>query len=200
MSEMLLYAEEGSPAFAYGVHQSSVNSVQDAAALQDEEMTVKEDGTIEICDVSGEYCGVYGDFISNESSELLMDFTTDGAPIADRLVLGGDTPAFTQDGISVSLVSAYEASAGALFIVVEVDNQGVTPATPNISSSVYIAPDGRQVNRDAYANQQDIFPGARPKAFAMFQGEELGGTFILQVIYDDYYSSFDAPILVVEGG
>ena len=148
-----------------------------------------------------EGCTVYGDFLSNESSGLLMDFSTDGDPIADRVVIGDEEADFAQDGVTIHFVSGYESAGGGLvFVTVEVDNQEATNLSFNGYSAVYITEDGHQVEPGDFYGPLEIFPGARAMTAFLIEGEELGGRLIVTGSYKDFNSRFEANIPVPLAG
>lgn len=172
LGRLLGLSAQGSPAYAYGVHQEALARI-DPEPNAPFELTVDGD-EIRLCPTEddGGDCIGYGDFQANEAG-LLTDFSIDGTPLSDRIAVGKGT-VVTAGPMAISIVSAYRSAADLLFVVYAVRNDGSEPITAD--DVYYLRPNGDRVDPQIDTFAAPLEPGQFRLTAAAFPTTERGGT------------------------
>jgi hypothetical protein len=202
MGGMLEVAAEDSPAHLYATHQIAlVRASSQLVRRPSATSTWAGNDSVEQCidgydDITGEAieeCTVFADF--EQVDEHLTSFTVDGQPISERISSGEAAEA---DGVSVRVVTAYQTSAGDLFLNVDITNNRDGRLIVEEYDWVLITADGRQVESDPMASglTSDIEPDATAATTAVFLQTSLGGTLRFVAFSDDFETQirFEVPI------
>ncbi len=194
MSAMVDFAEPGSIAHLYAIHQTATTrAFRDAGGpMLPDRITFRGD-EVEKCSVESETCGIGANFTTDPDSGLLTGFTVDGQSLEGRL-LGGSGQATSGADAQFTLVSAYKSiQANSLYVVVDVEN-GPNPLDISPWSAEYVTPDGRQVTASDGVGPAELRPGAKATYLVIFDGADLGGTLYMGGYSERGQSEFEVEL------
>lgn len=170
-------ASPGSNAEAYAIYLAA-----NAQALLDAGQPAAAGSEIDEIDDGFKQCWQLDDGTENcsEATEIqyvdgkVADFSTGGAPIGNRLIVGSGKAQRLGDLGKATLLAAYRTAEGNLYAVFEiksdVDGLGI-----NYDTS-YVAPNGRQTQNGGATSPSEWRKGALANATIVFDGAEFGGT------------------------
>jgi hypothetical protein len=180
MGVALDVAADDSPAELYATHQIAFARIPDVAPFT----TTADVGDDNIVLTSR---GVSSDGTEFEDSTTFSDFTlvddrlatfsVDDNPVADRIG-GGDPAGVSSNGVTVKIVTAYQAHEGDLALNVEIMNMRGAEVQTTVSEWTLDTADGRQL-RPAEPSAfllSSILPGTTQPHFVTYEQTPLGGT------------------------
>lgn len=198
MQRMLELSAPGSLAHNYARFQIALTmaSEQEGQLLEPEQVQV-ENGAITLCPESvGELeCFTFSDFIADEDSQLLVDFSAGGQPLAGRLV-GGNGTKVEAGGAQFEMVAGYRSTTTDQFSVALSIQNGPNDINLNLYTAEYIGPDGVQQSATTATGPIQLRPNTVSTALISFQAAAPGGRLFLGGSSADFTQTYEAEIPV----
>lgn len=191
MAGMLDLATPGSPAHLYAQHQIAFTRALGSLPGTTEVRSDAIEMCSELLDENGQTrqeCYIYADFEANADTGLLESFSVDGNPIDGRIA-AGDPEGVTEQGVTVKVVTAFQATRGNMAINADVVNNLSTPVDVAEYDFEYVDADGRQYAQAPFVFSNlpsTIQPGATASAVGLFEQAPFGGTFTFVGFTNDF--------------
>jgi hypothetical protein len=201
MAVALDVAAVDSPAELYATHQIAFARVPGVAPFTttvdvgDDNIVltsrgVSTDGTTEFEDST-----TFSDFTLVD--DRLATFSVDDNPVADR-IRGGDPAGVSSNGVTVKIITAYQAHEGDLVLNVEITNMRKAEVQTTVSEWTLDSADGRQLKPAQPSGfvLSSILPGTTQPHFVMYEQVPLGGSLGVVASASDLETGlrFDVPV------
>jgi hypothetical protein len=201
MAPALDEVADDSPAELYATHQiafaripgvapftTTADVVDDTIVLTSR--GVEADGTTEFEDST-----TFSDFTLVD--DRLATFSVDENPIADR-IRGGDPGGVSSNGVTVRIITAYQAHEGDLAVNVDITNVREAEIQTAVSEWTLDTADGRQLKPAEPSDfvLSSIQPGTTQPHFVTYEQAPLGGTLGVAASASDSETGlrFDVPV------
>lgn len=180
--------EPGSPAASYAGYLAAYAqaAIDGGSPVPGAEVRATSDG-YKACGGTGgpQDCVEWADFEGHGGK--LVDFTTNGERLDDRLVAGDGTPVSAGALAQVTMDYAYQSvQSGDLFVVVDV--HATDDVTVLSDAATYRRPAGSPLHADRYVGRTGAPAGDAATVVLVFAQAEVGGTVDLTLVGADQHS------------
>lgn len=194
LEAMTAVSAPDSVAERYAVHTAAVAEVQAASGEAAGGGEVRVDGDTVIATLVGSSGSsidtTWADFTLDDEGRL-VDFTIDGTPLGDRLLVGGASD--TVADVTISVASAFELiSNDSPVVVLDVDNGASGPY--RLRGATYEAPDGTSVSSSPDGRGLLVHAGTTSRALLVFATAPFGGSLTLSGVVGGTTVTHDLPL------